>query len=101
MITSEEECKKACNSMEGINRYVVGHWPDSPGCFYYTVNKNCHWNKRTDVKWGVKVHRAVCKAPAPTTAAPTTKAITEEAPDAAPTTKATTDAAPDAAQTTK
>ena len=60
MITTEAECKKACNSLEGINRFVVGKWPDSPGCFYFTGNKNCHWNMRTDVKWGAKRHRAVC-----------------------------------------
>jgi len=61
MITSEAECKKACNSLKGINRYVVGNWPESPGCFYFTVNKNCHWNKNKEVKWTAKAHRAVCK----------------------------------------
>ena len=61
MITSEAECKKACNSLKGINRYVVGNWPESPGCFYFTVNKNCHWNKNKAVKWTAKAHRAVCK----------------------------------------
>ena len=60
MITTEAECKKACNSLENINAFRVGEWPDSPGCFYFMGNKNCHWNKRTDVKWGAKDHRAVC-----------------------------------------
>ena len=60
MITTEAECKKACNSLENINAFRVGEWPDSPGCFFYGRNRNCHWNKRKDVKWGARAHRAVC-----------------------------------------
>lgn len=59
IITTVEECEKACLTLD-INRFVIGNWPDSPGCFYFLGNKNCHWNLNTDVKWGAKDHRAVC-----------------------------------------
>jgi len=60
-ITSEDECKTACNSLKIKNVYQVGQWGHSPGCFYYGGNRNCHWNTRTDVSWSAGDHFAVCR----------------------------------------
>ena len=60
-ITTENECKQACNSLKIKNVYQVGQWGHSPGCFYYGGNRNCHWNTRTNVSWSAGDHFAVCR----------------------------------------
>lgn len=60
-ITTEAQCKEACNSLGVTGEFSAGTWNYCPGCFYYTVNGNCHWNTRTDVKWNHANHFEVCK----------------------------------------
>jgi len=60
-ITSEAACKEACNSLGVTGEFTAGTWDYCPGCFYYSVNGNCHWNTRTDVKWNHANHFEVCK----------------------------------------
>ena len=58
-VTTEEQCKLACQSMG--KTFSAGTWDYCPGCFYYTGNENCHWNRRTNVKWNAKGNYEVCK----------------------------------------
>ena len=71
-ITTEAECKKACNSLGNIEHFRVGKW-GTPGCFFSKRNNNCHWNKRRRCRgrrggrrcsrwsrWARRHHRAVC-----------------------------------------
>ena len=60
-ITTEAQCKEACNSLGVTGEFTAGTWNYCPGCFYYSVNGNCHWNTRTDVKWNHANHFEVCK----------------------------------------
>ena len=60
-ITTEAECKQACNSLKIKSMYQVGQWGHSPGCSYYGGNRGCQWNTRTDVLWSTANHFAVCR----------------------------------------
>ena len=68
MITTEDECKKACNSLE--RNFNVGRKLVNPGCFVNTQRTgNCQW---ANIVWGSrKGDKAVCSNAAPTAEDPT------------------------------
>merc|ERR1712110_1055514 len=80
--TSKDMCFHACKSgVGGANRYKVGRWHHSPGCFVVVSGRwqgGCHWNLDTSANAYHSPTRAICTTV--TTATTTTTMQTTSAP---------------------
>merc|ERR1712232_1447027 len=84
--TTKDMCFHACNSgVGGANRYKVGRWRHSPGCFVVVSGRwqgGCHWNLDTSASAYYSRTRAICTT---ITTATTTTMLTTSAPTPMPT----------------
>ena len=59
-VRSESECMRACRELPSKG-YSANEWDHSPGCFFSSVNGNCHWNRKSPDLISWKTNGEVCR----------------------------------------